>query len=120
MHLVTTVNELEKRGVGFKSLQEGFDTTHNGGKLVFHIFAALAEFERGVIRERTQAGLIAARARGRVGGRPKKFDQKKLKMAQMLIKGGSSMSEVADALAVSQATLYRHLAPFRNAEDCAL
>ena len=109
-HLVATVTELEKRGVGFRSITEGFDTTTNGGKLVFHIFGALAEFERGVIRERTQAGLVAARARGRVGGRPKKLDDRKLKMARTLLDGGSSIPEVCEALSVSQATLYRYLA----------
>src|SRR5215211_7817032 len=70
-HLIETVTELQERGIGFKSLQESIDTTTSGGKLVFHIFGALAEFEREIIRERTQAGLQAARSRGRSGGRPK-------------------------------------------------
>jgi DNA invertase Pin-like site-specific DNA recombinase len=69
-HLVDTITELAERGVGFRSLQEAIDTTTPGGKLVFHVFAALAEFERDLIRERTAAGLAAARARGRHGGRP--------------------------------------------------
>jgi DNA invertase Pin-like site-specific DNA recombinase len=115
VHLVTTVNGLESRGVGFRSLQEGFDTTHNGGRLVFHIFAALAEFERGVIRERTAAGLASARARGRVGGRPSKLDPRKVEMARTLLSGGAGMSEVAEALSVHQATLYRYLASDRSA-----
>ena len=68
---------LEDRGVGFRSLQESIDTTTSGGRLIFHIFGALAEFERNLIRERTMAGLRAARARGRVGGRPRKLDAKK-------------------------------------------
>ena len=68
------VAELEKRGIGFKSLREAIDTTTSGGRLVFHLFAALAEFERDIIRERTTAGLRAACARGRMGGRPKKMD----------------------------------------------
>src|SRR3712207_6791959 len=68
-HLIKTITELSERGVGFRSLQEQIDTTTSGGKLIFHIFGALAEFERDVIRERTRAGLSAARARGRVGGR---------------------------------------------------
>jgi DNA invertase Pin-like site-specific DNA recombinase len=109
VHLVTTVNELEKRGVGFRSLQEGFDTTHNGGRLLFHIFAALAEFERGVIKERTMAGLVAARARGRVGGRPRAMDASKVKMARTLLNGGSTINEISEALKVSPATLYRYL-----------
>jgi DNA invertase Pin-like site-specific DNA recombinase len=69
-HLVDTVTGLADRGIGFRSLQEAIDTTTPGGKLVFHVFAALAEFERDLIRERTAAGLAAARARGRRGGRP--------------------------------------------------
>ena len=110
LHLVNTVNALAERNVGFRSLREGFDTTHNGGRLVFHIFASLAEFERGVIRERVTAGIAAAKARGRVGGRPRAMDTKKLKMARTLLDGGSSVSEVCEALSVSQATLYRYLA----------
>jgi DNA invertase Pin-like site-specific DNA recombinase len=69
-HLIATMTDLEERGIGFKSLIENIDTTTSGGKLIFHIFGALAEFERDIIRERTQAGLLAARARGRKGGRP--------------------------------------------------
>jgi len=80
-HLVETVSTLAADGVGFQSLQEQIDTTTSGGKLIFHIFASLAEFEREVIRERTKAGLAAARARGRTGGRPKGVDQKKKKAA---------------------------------------
>ena len=71
------LNLLAERGIGFKSLSEQIDTTTSGGKLVFHIFGALAEFERELIRERTQAGLAAARARGRQGGRPKKLDSER-------------------------------------------
>lgn len=70
-HLIATVTNLSDHGIGFKSLQENMDTTTSGGKLVFHIFGALAEFEREVIKERTNAGLRAARARGRFGGRPR-------------------------------------------------
>jgi DNA invertase Pin-like site-specific DNA recombinase len=114
VHLVNTVNDLAKREIGFRSLQEGFDTTHNGGRLVFHIFAALAEFERGVIRERTQAGLQAARSRGRIGGRPAKMDDRKVQMAKTLIAGGSSMAEVAEALGIHAATLYRAMARDRE------
>ena len=76
-HLIQTVSGLAERGVGFKSLTENIDTTTSGGKLVFHIFGALAEFERDIIRERTTAGLQAARARGRKGGRPKALTPKK-------------------------------------------
>src|SRR4029434_5299820 len=70
-HLIETITRLQERGIGFKSLTEQIDTTTSGGKLIFHVFGALAEFERDVIRERTQAGLIAARARGRHGGHPR-------------------------------------------------
>jgi DNA invertase Pin-like site-specific DNA recombinase len=81
-HLVDTVTELADRGVGFRSLQESIDTTTPGGKLVFHVFAALAEFERDLVRERTTAGLAAARARGRIGGRPSVMTADKLAVAR--------------------------------------
>src|SRR5687768_6076957 len=88
-HLIETVADLRERGIGFKSLTEQIDTTTPGGKLVFHVFGALAEFERDVIRERTQAGLAAARARGRLGGRPKKLaDAKQLELAGTLYDAG--------------------------------
>src|SRR5256884_9466727 len=79
-HLIDTVTQLKDKGIGFKSLTENIDTTTPGGKLIFHVFGSLAEFERDLIRERTQAGLLAARARGRNGGRPKypPFDERKL------------------------------------------
>jgi DNA invertase Pin-like site-specific DNA recombinase len=83
-HLITTLTALEERGIGFKSLTENIDTTTSGGKLIFHIFGALAEFERNLIRERTTAGLVAARARGRTGGRPKALTGKQLAIAQSL------------------------------------
>ena len=73
-HLIAEIQEFQQRGIGFKSLQENIDTLSSGGKLFFHIFAAIAEFERDLIRERTQAGLAAARARGRLGGRPSKLN----------------------------------------------
>jgi DNA invertase Pin-like site-specific DNA recombinase len=81
-HLIETVNGLQNRGIGFKSLTESIDTTTSGGKLIFHIFGALAEFEREIIRERTNAGLSAARARGRKGGRPKALSKGKTEMAR--------------------------------------
>ncbi len=89
-HLIETVRELEQRQIGFKSLTEHIDTTTSGGELVFHIFGALAEFERDLIRERTQAGLAAARARGRVGGRRRALaldTPKKVALAQALYNG---------------------------------
>src|SRR5512142_760064 len=80
-HLIETITGLASRGIGFKSITESIDTTTSGGKLIFHIFGALAEFERDIIRERTQAGLTAARARGRKGGRPKALTPKKQEQA---------------------------------------
>mgnify|MGYP001179302743 CR=1 FL=1 len=111
-HLIETVNTLNDRGVGFKSIQEGMDTSTSGGKLIFHVFGALAEFERELIRERTQAGLKAARARGRLGGRPKAMDEATLKMASTLMKDKTmSIKEICAKIGVSRATLYRYLRP---------
>lgn len=108
--LIETVERLEERGVGFRSLTENIDTTTNGGKLVFHLFAALAEFERGLIRERTVAGLAAARARGRVGGRPRGLDDEKLLIAKALLaQPDITVAAVAKQVGVSPATLYRYL-----------
>src|SRR4051795_7807653 len=83
-HLIDTVTDLQERGIGFKSLTESIDTTTSGGKLVFHIFGALAEFEREIIRERTKAGLTAARARGKTGGRPKALSEKQVQILHQL------------------------------------
>jgi DNA invertase Pin-like site-specific DNA recombinase len=83
-HLIETVTDLSHRGVGFRSVQEAIDTSTSGGKLIFHVFGALAEFERDIIRERTLAGLAAARARGRKGGRPRNLDDKKRRHAVAL------------------------------------
>ena len=80
--LIDLVGELKGRGVGFRSLKEALDTTTSGGRLIFHIFGALAEFEREIIRERTMAGLESAKARGRHGGRPRALDENKAKLAQ--------------------------------------
>src|SRR4249919_2585508 len=82
--LIETVEDLGSRGIGFRSLTEAIDTTTSGGKLVFHLFAALAEFERGIIRERTLAGLQAAQARGRLGGRPPALAAKDLAAAKAM------------------------------------
>lgn len=111
-HLIATVTGLEARGVGFQSLRENIDTTTAGGKLVFHLFGALAEFERELISERTHAGLTAARARGRVGGRPTVMTPAKAKAARsMYDAGNSTVTEIAAALGVSRATIYRNLTP---------
>ena len=110
-HLIDTVSELEERGIGFRSLQESIDTTTSGGRLIFHIFGALAEFERNLIRERTMAGLQAARARGRLGGRPKKLDAKKTELAYQLYDEKTyAVQEICQMLGVSKPTLYTYLA----------
>jgi len=108
-HLVETVRALVARGVGFKSLQENIDTTTSGGKLIFHIFASLAEFERDLIRERTNAGLSAARARGRKGGRPKGVDEKKKKAALSLKKDlDRSVKDICEIVGISRNTYYKY------------
>ena len=108
--LIETVEGLEAQGIGFRSLTEAIDTTTSGGKLVFHIFGALAEFERSIIRERTRAGLDAARARGRTGGRPKKLTDADLRAARAMLSAEDfTVDEVARRMGVSPATLYRYL-----------
>lgn len=108
--LVEIVYDLNQRGVGFKSLTEAIDTTSAGGKLVFHIFAALAEFERSLIQERTKAGLQAARARGRKGGRPPKLSASEIRQAQaMLLDPDMTKTEVAKHFKVTRATLNKAL-----------
>ncbi|EOQ15642.1 hypothetical protein KQ3_05093 [Bacillus cereus B5-2] len=109
-HLIETINTLNEKGIAFWSLQENMDTSTSGGKLIFHVFGALAEFEREMIQERTQAGLSAARARGRVGGRPKVMDTTKVSMARSLMKDPNySTEDICNTLGVSRATLYRYL-----------
>jgi DNA invertase Pin-like site-specific DNA recombinase len=108
-HLITTLTDLEERGIDFKSLTENIDTTTSGGKLIFHIFGALAEFERNLIRERTQAGLSAARARGRRGGRPKALTGKQLSIARDLYEKRHPVAEICRTLKISKATLYRSI-----------
>src|SRR6184192_3116092 len=109
-HLIETITKLNNRKIGFKSIQESIDTTTSGGKLVFHIFGALAEFERDIIRERTQAGLQAARARGRLGGRPKSLSGKKTAMAQALYNDkNNTVDEICKTLNISRTTLYRYI-----------
>jgi len=109
-HLIETIGDLEARGVGFKSVQESIDTTTTpGGRLVFHVFGALASFERELIQERTLAGLAAARERGRRGGRPSVLSPAKLKQARKMIGEKTPVTEVAQVLGVSRATLYRRV-----------
>jgi DNA invertase Pin-like site-specific DNA recombinase len=108
-HLITTMTSLEERGIGFKSLTENIDTTTSGGKLIFHIFGALAEFERNLIRERTKAGLTAARERGRKGGRPKSLTDRQLGIALDLYEKRHPIAEICRTLKLSKATLYRYI-----------
>jgi DNA invertase Pin-like site-specific DNA recombinase len=113
-HLIDVITDLDERGVGFRSLSESIDTTTPGGRLVFHLFGALAEFERQLIRDRTLAGLEAARSRGRRGGRPTKMTPAKLRQLQRMAAAGTPVSEIAQVLGVGRATVYRHL-PERQA-----
>ena len=111
-HLIETITTLNDRKVGFKSLTENIDTTTSGGKLVFHIFGALAEFERDIIRERTTAGLEAARARGRFGGRRSVMTPARLRLAQAAMgRPGTTVSQLCEELGISRMTLYRFVAP---------
>src|ERR1017187_1784158 len=111
-NLISLVEDLADRGVGFRSLSESIDTTTANGKLFFSIMGALAEFERTLIRERTMAGLAAARARGRVGGRPPTMTPDKVKVArQMYDAKEHTVEAIAKTLGVSRKTIYRHLEP---------
>lgn len=110
-HLIDTLNALSERGVEFRSLQEQLDTTTSGGKLVFHLMGALAEFERDLIRERTQAGLAAARARGRRGGRRPGLTPKQIAMARALYKDkNNSVDDIRASLGgISKSAFYRYM-----------
>jgi DNA invertase Pin-like site-specific DNA recombinase len=108
--LIDTVETLRLRGIGFRSLTEALDTTTAQGRLVFHMFSALAEFERSLIRERTQAGLLAAKRAGRTGGRPPKLTDEDIETARaMLTNPDIGVASVANRLGVSLATLYRYI-----------
>ncbi len=110
--LIERITLLNSRKVGFRSLTENIDTTTSGGKLVFHIFGALAEFERDIIRERTTAGLEAARARGRFGGRRSVMTPAKLRLAQAAMgRPGTTVGQLCGELGISRMTLYRFVAP---------
>src|SRR5919199_4126085 len=108
-HLIDTVTELQEKGIEFKSLSESIDTRTSGGKLVFHIFGALAEFEREIIRERTNAGLAAARARGRKGGPKYKLTPKQVAIARRLWDSHTPVKEICQTLGISRATFYRYV-----------
>ena len=117
--LIELMNSLQEEGVGFKSLTEQIDTTTSGGKLIFHVFAALAEFERDLIRERTRAGLAAARARGKKGGRRFKLDTpEKVAMAKALYDDRKhAVADICKILQISRATLYRYVRPPTSVGD---
>jgi len=112
-YLIELINQFNAQGVGFQSLTEQIDTTTSGGKLIFHIFGALAEFERDLIKERTRAGITAARARGRKGGHPRTpalNDPKKVAMARgMYANHDNTIGMICETLQVSKSTLYRYL-----------
>lgn len=115
-HLIELMNLLEERNIGFQSLQESVDTTTSGGKLIFHIFGALAEFERNLIRERTKAGLAAARARGKKGGRPKALTTEKTQLLYKLYDEKNAdasrkytIKEICEMIGTSKSTLYAYL-----------
>lgn len=109
-HLIQTVQSLNNRQIGFQSLRENIDTTTSGGKLVFHIFGALAEFERELIRERTNAGLKAARARGRLGGRPPLLDNRQIaRLIELYDEGRSSVNEICKIFGISRPSFYNYL-----------
>ena len=109
-HLIELVGKLEKKKIGFRSLQEHIDTTNSGGKLIFHIFGALAEFERNLIQERTKAGLEAARARGKKGGRPKTLNEKEIEVAVRLYnERKNSIKEICQIMKISKTTLYSYV-----------
>lgn len=108
--LITLVARFEENKIGLKSLNEAIDTSSSSGKLIFHIFGALAEFERNLIRERTHAGLVAARARGRKGGRPKKLNGTKLQLALDLYNAKNhSIEQICDIASISKPTLYKYI-----------
>jgi DNA invertase Pin-like site-specific DNA recombinase len=109
-NLINIINKLQENDIQFKTLREGFDTSTSGGKLIFHVFGALAEFEREVIQERTKAGLRAARARGRLGGRPKKLTKEIIARAKALHKDLTiPPKDICSTLNISKSILYRAL-----------
>ena len=109
-HLLEWINDLQEQGIEFQSLQESIDTSTSTGKLIFHIFASLAEFERNLIGERTRAGLEAARARGRQGGRPLKLNKTKRQLAVDLYKARQhSIQQICQTVGISKPTLYSYV-----------
>ena len=116
-HLIEVIAALEARGVGFRSLTESIDTTTSGGRLIFHVFGALGQFERDLIRDRTKAGLAAATARGRKGGRKPVITADKLQRAREHIANGLNVREAAARLKIGKTALYAALQAARAADS---
>jgi DNA invertase Pin-like site-specific DNA recombinase len=113
--LIETMETLEKRGIGLSSLQESITTTSSSGKLIFHLFGALAEFERNLISERTTAGLVAARSRGHKGGRPKALDSTKRQLAvKLYTEGQYTIIQICKLMGISKPTLYNYIAEIKT------
>jgi DNA invertase Pin-like site-specific DNA recombinase len=119
-HLIELIQLLDEKKVGFQSIQENIDTTTSGGKLIFHMFSALAEFERDLIRERTQTGLKAARARGRLGGRPPLLDKRQVdRMMELYNEGKSTVEEIRKIFNISRPSFYNYLKKEKVAQAAA-
>jgi DNA invertase Pin-like site-specific DNA recombinase len=117
-HLIKITQDLDARKVGLVSLTEQIDTTTAGGRLIFHVFGAVAQFERDLVSERTKAGLAAARARGKRGGRPAKLKPKDVRMIRQLLKDKTvTATDIAKRFGVSRATVQRSLASYRKSEE---
>ncbi|PFG87332.1 resolvase, partial [Lactococcus lactis] len=112
--LISIVNSLNDKGVSFHSLQENItmDKSSSTGQLMFHLFAAFAEFERNLILERSAAGREAARARGRLGGRPEKFSERDIMLLKTLVESGTPIKSIADSWGVSRTMIYRYINKF--------
>ena len=117
-HLIATIHDLQERGVAFRSLKENIDTRTPSGKLIFHIFGSLSEFERDLIRERTAAGIRAARARGRKGGRPKLLSPEKAKLAQQLYDSREhQIDDILKILGIGRTTFYQYIVTDNRKEE---
>ncbi len=113
-HLIAIMKQLEEQRIRFRSITENIDTTSAGGRLVFHLFSALAEFERDLIRERVQAGLKSARKRGRKGGRPPISEETKAMAQALLADKKLSVKQICGRLGIAKSTLYKHTKPINN------
>ena len=114
-HMIDLTNNLKEKSIEFKSLQDSIDTSSPGGRLVFHIMASIAEFERDLIKERTKTGLEAARARGRFGGRPKKISDKKFKaLVELYDQKSLTVEEIVSTVGITRTTFYRRLEKLRS------